>query len=240
MAQGIIKFGKIVLIVGLVYFALWAAGQMGFKDVIIYSASMMPGLHDLPEKYQLGIKRSALLEERTQKLDDREKLLDAKQAEIDKYAEREAKLKRREDQLKEDRYKLMADRRRLQDDQKKLLTDQKKLDKAESDFAFRQNKWLDEHPGGLPKKNGQSDYVAVPGNVNPPITSDSKIKEYLTMLGKMKPKQAAMIIQKLPEETVFTIFDQLNQYQVIKIMENLPEDYLAKLTQDRLNKYRNF
>jgi flagellar motility protein MotE (MotC chaperone) len=55
----------------------------------------------------------------------------------------------------------------------------------------------------------------------------------------MKPKQAAAVIQKLPEETVFTIFDQLRPHQVTKIMENLPESYLAKLTQDRLNKYRN-
>lgn len=205
MVEGIIKFGKVLLAVALIYFALWAAGQMGFKEVVIYSASLIPGLHDLPEKYQLGIKRSNLLEERIQKLDEWEKKLDARQKEIDQIAAREADLKRAEEKLKADQEKLLADRKRFLDSQK-----------------------------------GNSDYVAVPGNVNPPVTSDAKIKEYLTMLGKMKPKQAAIIIQKLPEETVFTIFDQLNQYQVIKIMENLPEDYLAKLTQDRLNKYRNF
>lgn len=240
MVQGIIKFGKILLILGLVYFALWAAGQFGFKEVVIYSASLMPGLHDLPDKYQLGIKRSALLEERKQELAEWEKKLKAKEIKLSQYAEREAKLKRREDNLLMERQRLVADQRRLQEAQKQLLADQKKLDKDKSDFAYQQNKWLDENPGGKPKKNAQSDYVAVPGNVNPTVSTDAKIKEYLTMLGKMKPKQAAMIIQKLPEETVFTIFDQLNQYQVIKIMENLPEDYLAKLTQDRLNKYRNY
>ena len=228
------------MVAGLVYFALWAAGQMGFKELVIYSASLMPGLHDLPEKYDLGIKRSKLLEQRNQALDEREKKLNERQKEIDRFAEREAKLSAQEKQLKLDQQKLLADQRRLKENEAKYKVDERRLAKERSDFKFLQNKWADEHPGGLPKKNAQSDYVAVPGNVNPPVSSDAKIKEYLTMLGKMKPKQAAMIIQKLPEETVFTIFDQLNQYQVIKIMENLPEDYLAKLTQDRLNKYRNF
>lgn len=233
MVQTLMKIGKVSLVLGLIYFALWAAGQFGFKEVVLHAASLMPGLHDLPEKYDLGLKRSALLQERTNELEKRKRKIQADEKRIAQYDNREAALRKREGKLKEDLIK-------LRNDQRNLLADQKKLDKAESDFAYRQNKWLDEHPGGLPKKTGQSDYVAVPGNINPPVTSDAKIKEYLTMLGKMKPKQAAMIIQKLPEETVFTIFDQLNQYQVIKIMENLPEDYLAKLTQDRLNKYRNF
>jgi len=68
---------------------------------------------------------------------------------------------------------------------------------------------------------------------------EAKLKYYLATLGSMKPKNAAMVIQKLPEDTIYLIFDQLQQSQVRKILENMPPEYLAKLTQDRLNKYRN-
>lgn len=242
MVQTLMKIGKVLLILGLIYFALWTVGQFGFdlKGVVLHTASLVPGLHDLPQKYDLGDKRSTLLKDRQGKLDARERKLKENEKQLAELPKREAELQKREDMLRVNQQRLRADRNKLLKAQKDLLAAEKKLDKEKSDFAFKQNKWLEDFPGGMPKKTGQSDYVAVPGNINPPVTSDAKIKEYLTMLGKMKPKQAAMIIQKLPEETVFTIFDQLNQYQVIKIMENLPEDYLAKLTQDRLNKYRNF
>jgi flagellar motility protein MotE (MotC chaperone) len=124
--------------------------------------------------------------------------------------------------------------------EKNLADEKMKLAQARADFANEQIQWNRNHPAAANQKPGQTiTGVVVPGSINQTATSDTKIKEYLTMLGKMKPKQAAGVIQKLPEQTVFTIFDQLNQYQVTKIMENLPEDYLAKLTQDRLNKYRN-
>jgi flagellar motility protein MotE (MotC chaperone) len=124
--------------------------------------------------------------------------------------------------------------------EKNLADDKMKLAQARADFANEQIQWNRNHLAAANLKPGQTTTgVVVPGSVNQSAASDAKIKEYLTMLGKMKPKQAAGVIQKLPEQTVFTIFDQLNQYQVTKIMENLPEDYLAKLTQDRLNKYRN-
>jgi flagellar motility protein MotE (MotC chaperone) len=198
MIQVLAKIGKVLLVFGLIYFALWAIGQFGFdfKGVVLHTVSLMPGLHDLPYNYELGSKRSKRLNQKEKELNTREQ-------------------------------ELRAARKKLADDRDK--------------FARKQNQWERDHPETKSKVAAkQTGDQIVPGNINPPLTSDAKIKEYLTMLGKMKPKQAAVVIQKLPQETVFTIFDQLNQYQVIKIMENLPEDYLAKLTQDRLNKYRNF
>ena len=120
-----------------------------------------------------------------------------------------------------------------------LANAQKKLAQDRDSFTNEQNQWLNDHPVTKKPTTTTTGNNNGPSYINQPLTSDAKIKDYLSMLGKMKPRQAASVIQKLPEETVFTIFDQLNHFQVIKIMENLPEDYLAKLTQDRLNKYRN-
>ena len=137
-------------------------------------------------------------------------------------AEREKELRDRDQKLKEAQEQLEADRNQLADDK---------------------NKWQNTHPvtaGGKYTPTPNFAYVnpPMPGKFPPP-TPEQKIKDYLNRVGTMKPKQAALVIQKLPEETVFAIFDQLRPYQVTKIMENLPEDYLARLTQDRLNKYRN-
>jgi flagellar motility protein MotE (MotC chaperone) len=125
--------------------------------------------------------------------------------------------------------------------EEKLKREQAELETARNQFNEEKNKWQNEHPAGVTVK-----YTPAPNIVNPPMpgkfpppTSEQKLKDYLIRVGSMKPKHAAAVIQKLPEETVFTIFDQLRPYQVTKIMENLPESYLAKLTQDRLNKYRN-
>ncbi|HBF36639.1 MAG TPA: hypothetical protein DDW50_04895 [Firmicutes bacterium] len=135
-------------------------------------------------------------------------------------AERENELRSREQKVKDAQDQLEADRNQLANDK---------------------NKWQNEHPVTAAAKYTPTPYIVnppMPGKFSPP-TSDQKLKDYLTRVGTMKPKQAALVIQKLPEETVFQIFDQLRPYQVTKIMENLPEDYLARLTQDRLNKYRN-
>jgi flagellar motility protein MotE (MotC chaperone) len=135
-------------------------------------------------------------------------------------AQKENELLDREQKLKKDQDQLAIDRNQLNNDK---------------------NNWQNQHP-----PTTVANYVPKPNIVNPPmpgrfapLTSDQKLKDYLTRVGTMKPKQAAAVIQKLPEETVFAIFDQLRPFQVSRIMENLPEDYLAKLTQDRLNKYRN-
>lgn len=130
-------------------------------------------------------------------------------------SEREAELKAREEQLQRDLAK-------LEEEQDLLLAE--KL------------AWEREHPVS----------VSPDGRAQPSATQkamlakeEAKLKHYLATLGSMKPKNAAMVIQKLPEETIYLIFDQLQQSQVRKILENMPAEYLAKLTQDRLNKYRN-
>ncbi len=197
MVEVLLKIGKFLLVVALIYFGLWALNQTGIvdsKNVFLQTASLIPGLNDLADNYELGSKRNTLLKQK------------------------EDRLKAQEEQLIADQEKLAADRDRFEDEQ---------------------NQWRNAQPASTAPKTVRTDNDTVVPGINQPATPEEKIKEYLNMLGKMKPKQAASVIQKLPEETVFTIFEQLNQFQVIKIMENLPEDYLAKLTQDRLSIYRN-
>lgn len=129
--------------------------------------------------------------------------------------EREADLSAREEKLQKDLVKLT--------EEKDLFLDEK--------FT-----WEREHPVS-------AKLVGTPGSSAAQKAAlakeEAKVKQYLSMLGSMKPKKAAMVIQKLPEETVYLIFDQLQKSQVTRILENMPEEYLAKLTQDRLNKYRS-
>ena len=145
-------------------------------------------------------------------------------------------------ELGKKRSELLAQReKQLRDREQKLKRDQAQLAVDRNQFQDEKNKWQNQHP-----VTAATVATPAPNYVNPPMpgrfappSSDQKLKDYLTRVGSMNPKQAAAVIQKLPEETVFTIFDQLRPYQVSQIMENLPEAYLAKLTQDRLNKYRN-
>lgn len=60
-------------------------------------------------------------------------------------------------------------------------------------------------------------------------------RKYLAMVGGMKPDKAAVVIRELPVETTILIFNQLRSSQVIKIMENLPAEYVIKLTQSQVN-----
>lgn len=130
-------------------------------------------------------------------------------------SEREADLKAREEQLQRDQAK-------LEEEQDLLLAE--KL------------AWEREHPVPV-----GADGTRKPSDAQKAALAkeEAKLKYYLATLGSMKPKNAAMVIQKLPEDTIYLIFDQLQQSQVRKILENMPAEYLAKLTQDRLNKYRN-
>jgi flagellar motility protein MotE (MotC chaperone) len=142
--------------------------------------------------------------------------------------------KKRSELLAQKENDLRAREQKLKNEQAQLAVDRNQLNNEK-------NNWQNQHP-----VTTAATYVPKPYIVNPPmpgrfapLTADQKLKDYLTRVGSMKPKQAAAVIQKLPEETVFAIFDQLRPFQVSQIMENLPEAYLAKLTQDRLNKYRN-
>lgn len=197
MVQVLLRILKVMAVLAIICFGLWALNQFGvidIKTVVLQTLSQVPGWNDLADNYELGNKRNSLWQERDQNLKAREL---------------------------------------------KLIAAQQRLARDRDSFTNDRNQWNNSHPTTRTATPSQTGNTVVPGSITPPLTSDAKIKEYLTMLGSMKPKQAAVVIQKLPEETVFAIFDQLSQFQVIKIMENLPEDYLAKLTQDRLNRYRN-
>lgn len=176
----------ICLILGVLNFL----GVINVKESFLQGLSLIPGLNDLAENYELGKKRSKLL------------------------SEREANLQAREEKLRQDLAKLAED----QD----LFLDEKLA-------------WEREHPvsAGTPGSTGLT-----PAQKAARAKEEANLKYYLATLGSMKPKNAAMVIQKLPEETVYLIFDQLQQSQVRKILEKMPAEYLAKLTQDRLNKYR--
>lgn len=66
------------------------------------------------------------------------------------------------------------------------------------------------------------------------VTPDDH-RKYLAMVGGMKPDKAAVVIRELPVETTLLIFNQLRPSQVIKIMENLPAEYVIQLTQSQVN-----
>ncbi|MCL6589570.1 MAG: hypothetical protein K6U80_06415 [Firmicutes bacterium] len=135
---------------------------------------------------------------------------------------------------------LKRQQEKLKQDQKKLAEDQAQLLRDKDAFEKEKIQWASAHPVATPPRSGsKSGSQLVPGQLNPPKTSEQKVKEYLSLVGQMRPKQAAAVIQKLPEEAIFMIFDQLRRDQVVKIMENLPESFLSKLTLDRLNKYRD-
>lgn len=130
---------------------------------------------------------------------------------------------------------LKQQREKIKQDQKELDVAKAKLLRDQDTFKREQDLWYFAHPSTTPGGASNNNKFAL----NPTRTPDKKIKEYLSLLGQMRPKQAASVIQKLPEETIFMIFDQLRRDQVVKIMENLPESFLSKLTMDRLNQYRD-
>jgi hypothetical protein len=135
---------------------------------------------------------------------------------------------------------LKQQREQLRQDRKKLDADLDQYQRDKDAFEKEKLQWTIAHPSTTPRGSvASNNNKLVPGQLNPLKTSDQKIKDYLALVGTMRPKQAAAVIQKLPEETIFMIFDQLRRDQVVKIMENLPESFLSKLTMDRLNKYRD-
>lgn len=180
----------IIIAIGLILGVLNFLGVINVKEAFLQGLSLIPGLNDLAENYELGKKRSKLL------------------------SEREADLQAREEKLRQDLAKLA--------EEQDLFLDEKLA-------------WKREHPvsAGTPGSTGLT-----PAQKAARAKEEANLKYYLATLGSMKPKNAAMVIQKLPEETVYLIFDQLQQSQVRKILEKMPAEYLAKLTQDRLNKYR--
>ena len=194
MNRGLFNFGRIIIIllaIGLVLGILNIMGVINVKDLFIQGLSYIPGLEDLAENYELGKRRSKLLDER------------------------EAALQAREEQLQRDQAKLA-------EEQDLLLAEK---------IAWEREQ---------PVSAGTAETAKLTAAQKEALAKEeAKLKYYLATLGSMKPKNAAMVIQKLPEDTIYLIFDQLQQSQVRKILEKMPPEYLAKLTQDRLNKYRN-
>ena len=131
---------------------------------------------------------------------------------------------------------LSAKDKKLRALQAKLAAENNALQNAKLQLQKQQSKAV---ASPTPPPN-QSQYVNMPTVLKfPPPTSAEKLNSYLNTIGNMQPAEAAAVIQKLPEQTVYLIFDQLRPYRVSRIMEKLPAAYLATLSQDRLNKYRN-
>ncbi len=194
MNPKLFNIGKVLIVLAAICLILSIFNFMGIievKSFLLEGLSFIPGLNDLAENYELGKKRSKLLEER------------------------EVNLRAGEEQLQKDLAKLA--------EEQDLFLDEKIT-------------WEREHP--VTAKTVETSGTSAVQKAAL-AKEEAKVKHYLAMLGSMKPKKAAMVIQKLPKETVYLIFDQLQKSQVTKILENMPEEYLAKLTQDRLNKYRN-
>ena len=133
-------------------------------------------------------------------------------------------------------FQLSAKNKELHTLQAKLTAENSALQAAKLQLQNQQSKAV---ASPTPSPN-QSQYVNLPNILKfPPPTSAQKLNDYFSTIGNMQPAEAATVIQKLPEQTVFMIFNQLRPFQVSRIMEKLPAAYLATLSQDRLNKYRN-
>ncbi|HYH02619.1 MAG TPA: hypothetical protein VEC37_05925 [Bacillota bacterium] len=141
----------------------------------------------------------------------------------------------------QENYELGQKRSRvLKKKETELVTKEKRLasreQRLEADLAELENQkqlWFKEHP--IVKQPEPKSVVAQ----NKPRTEDDpKLKNYLATIGAMKAEKAAAVIQKLPDETVFLIFDQLRANQASKLMENLPPEYLTRLTEARLNQHK--
>jgi flagellar motility protein MotE (MotC chaperone) len=126
-------------------------------------------------------------------------------------------LQKKEDELAKRERRLAARETQLQLDVTELQ-DQKQL-------------WL--------KERSKADSVKLSRAKNssgPLATPDPALKNYLEIIGAMKAEKAAAVIQKLPDEIVFLILNQLRTQQAAKLMENLPPDYLTRLTKARVKK----
>jgi flagellar motility protein MotE (MotC chaperone) len=174
----------VLLIIAVGVGCLWVFDLFGIvdsKELILDQTGKVTGLKNLAENYELGKKRSAVLEKKEAGLAAKERSLVA----------REAKLQTARDEL---------------EDQKQA--------------------WLKERSRLAAKK--QED----PGEKNTVVKAE--IKDYLATLGAMQAEKAAAVIQTLPDETVFLIFEQLRAKQAAKLMESLPTDYLSRLTKARI------
>lgn len=110
--------------------------------------------------------------------------------------------------------------------EKRLKADRNKLEEEIGAFANEKKQWLKERNTLSKAAPGQS--------ANTPAELEPAVKKYLATVGAMKPAKAAAVIQKLPDATAFALFDQLKSAQAAKIMENLPPEYLTRITQARV------
>jgi flagellar motility protein MotE (MotC chaperone) len=125
----------------------------------------------------------------------------------------------------------------LQKKEQELLNKEKQLAVRESKLQYdlteledQKQLWIKEHPQGAQKAQttGKSSSIAQ-------SALEPKVKNYLATIGAMRPEKAAAVIRKLPDETVLLIFEGLRTKQAAKLMENLPSEYLTRLTKARLS-----
>jgi flagellar motility protein MotE (MotC chaperone) len=110
--------------------------------------------------------------------------------------------------------------------EKRLAADRNKLDEEISAFETEKKQWL--------KERNALSKAAPAKSANTPAELDPAVKKSLATVGAMKPAKAAAVIQQLPDATVFALFDQLKSAQAAKIMENLPPEYLSRITKARV------
>jgi flagellar motility protein MotE (MotC chaperone) len=174
----------VLLIIAVGVGCLWVSdlfGIVNLNGLILDQTGKVTGLKNLAENYELGKKRSAVLQKKEAGLAAKERHLAAK----------EATLQAARDELEDQKQSWLKERSRLAADKQK--------DKPEENTAAK-----------------------------------AEIKDYLATLGTMQAEKAAAVIQKLPDETVFLIFEQLRARQATKLMESLPTDYLTRLTKARI------
>lgn len=185
----------VFLLAGLGYGAVLvvdALDLMKKDDMLLIGVQKLTGIPKFKETYEVGKKRSLVLQQKETQLVQREE--------------------------------------RLKTQEKRLAARQKAYDAEFAALEEQKKSWLKDHPPGNAKQT-----AAAPKPAKPEQT-DAALKSFLATVGSMKPEKAAAVIQNLPVETVFAIFNEIRSNQASKLMEKLPPDYLTKLTQLRVER----
>ena len=101
-----------------------------------------------------------------------------------------------------------------------------KLAEEREEFEIQKLQWEKLHLKEASGKTSKSSKEA--------SAAEAEIKQYLALIGGMKPAKAAAVIEKLPVETSLAILKEIRPSQATKIMENMSSDYVVALTEKRL------
>ncbi len=132
--------------------------------------------------------------------------------------------------LEREKEKLQALQKQLHLEKTQLTQTKQKLHQEQLRLKEELKKNSSPKPVATPDKNAAP---ALP-RVSP--ANPKEIKDYLEAFNLMKPAKVAVVLQKLPEDTVLEILKATEERQTAKIFECLPAEYLASLTKEQMSR----